>query len=89
VVTVGLITGLLTLPLAPVRGVNWVAEQVWLQADREMSSREQLTQRLVEIEAAWQEGEISEDRRAELEEQVLQDLLSYDSEDERDGRRTH
>ena len=31
----GLITGLLTLPLAPVRGVAWVAEQVAEEAERE------------------------------------------------------
>ena len=31
----GLITGLLTLPLAPVRGTIWVAEQLAAEAERE------------------------------------------------------
>ena len=33
----GLLTGLLTLPLAPVRGVFWVAEQIEAEVDREMN----------------------------------------------------
>ena len=33
----GLITGLLTLPLAPVRGVAWIGEQVALEAERELN----------------------------------------------------
>jgi len=33
---VGLISGLLTLPLAPVKGAAWVAEQVADEADREL-----------------------------------------------------
>ena len=35
-VLVGLITGLLTLPLAPVRGVAWVAEKVAEEAEKEL-----------------------------------------------------
>jgi len=31
---VGLITGLLTLPLAPVRGTVWLAERIQEQAER-------------------------------------------------------
>ncbi|MFF9915393.1 gas vesicle protein GvpG [Streptomyces sp. NPDC013457] len=31
----GLLTGLLTLPLAPVRGTAWVIDQVLLAAERE------------------------------------------------------
>ena len=34
-VRMGLISGLLTLPLAPVRGTVWIAEQVLEQAERE------------------------------------------------------
>ena len=32
----GLITGLLTLPLAPVRGTVWIAEQIQEQAEGEL-----------------------------------------------------
>ena len=32
----GLFTGLLTLPLAPVRGVVWIAEQVTDEVDRQL-----------------------------------------------------
>jgi hypothetical protein len=33
----GLITGLLTLPLAPIRGTIWIAEQVAEQAEAELN----------------------------------------------------
>ena len=32
----GIITGLLTLPLAPVRGTVWVAEQLAAEAERQL-----------------------------------------------------
>ena len=32
----GLFTGLLTLPLAPVRGTMWVAEQLMAEAERRL-----------------------------------------------------
>jgi hypothetical protein len=69
----GLLIGLLTLPLAPVRGVVWVAEQVQRQAEREVAGRETVSGRLAEIEAAWEAGEISDERRAALEDQILAD----------------
>ena len=71
----GLFTGLLTLPLAPVRGVTWVAEQVRRQAELETAGRDQLGHRLADIEAAWRAGEITDELRVELEEEALRDLL--------------
>ena len=38
----GLFTGLLTLPLAPVRGVVWVAEQVAQEADRQLYDEDRI-----------------------------------------------
>jgi hypothetical protein len=66
----GLITGLLTLPLAPVRGVAWVAEQVADQADQEMYDEGKIMRELAAVEQAHGAGEIDDD---ELEERV--DLL--------------
>lgn len=76
----GLFLGLLTLPLAPVRGVTWIAEQVQTLAEREYAGPEAVSRRLADIEAAWEAGAISDERRAELEEQVLDDLLWTDDE---------
>lgn len=71
----GLITGLLTLPLAPVRGVGWVAEQVRRQAEQELARSQDPAHRLADIESAWEAGEITDQRRDDLEEEVLRDLL--------------
>jgi hypothetical protein len=58
---VGLITGLLTLPLAPVRGVTWVAEQVQEQAELELYDENRIMRELAALEMAHDAGEISED----------------------------
>jgi gas vesicle protein GvpG len=57
----GLITGLLTLPLAPVRGVAWVAEKVAEQAELELYDENRIMMELGELEAAHERGEISEE----------------------------
>jgi Gas vesicle protein G len=58
---VGLITGLLTLPLAPVRGVAWVAEKVAEQAELELYDENRIMRELSELEAARERGEVSSD----------------------------
>ncbi|MFF3075445.1 gas vesicle protein GvpG [Kitasatospora sp. NPDC057904] len=55
----GLITGLLTLPLAPVRGVVWVAEQLYAQARRELDDPAAVRRRLAELEEARRSGALS------------------------------
>lgn len=70
----GLITGLLTLPLAPVRGVAWLAEQVQSEAERELDDRDALSERLAEVQRAREAGEISDEQGAELEEQIMDEL---------------
>ena len=58
----GLITGILTLPLAPVRGVAWVAEKVAEQAELELYDENRIMSELSELEAAHDRGEISDER---------------------------
>jgi hypothetical protein len=58
----GLITGLLTLPLAPVRGVAWVAEKVADQAELELYDETRIMRELAELETAHEQGDISEER---------------------------
>lgn len=67
----GLITGILTLPLAPVRGVAWIAEVVAEEADREMAEAASPERALAELEAARATGEISEEEYAERQAEVL------------------
>jgi hypothetical protein len=56
----GLITGLLTLPLAPVRGVGWVAEQLADQAERELYDEGRIMRELAAVELAHDAGEIDD-----------------------------
>jgi Gas vesicle protein G len=72
---VGLFTGLITLPLAPVRGVAWLGEQVLDQATQEASDPDQIRRQLAELEEAEEAGEITEDERAEAEERLVADLM--------------
>jgi hypothetical protein len=73
---VGLITGLLTLPLAPVRGVAWVAEVVAEEAERELEQRESPERRLADLEARRATGEISDDEAERLESEIIEAMLA-------------
>lgn len=55
----GLISGLLTLPLAPLRGTVWLAEQIADEADRQMHDPAFVRQQLEEVAAARAAGELS------------------------------
>jgi cytochrome c-type biogenesis protein CcmH/NrfG len=70
----GLLTGLLTLPLAPVRGVMWLAERVQEQAEQELDDRELLSDRLAEIDRARAAGELTAEECAEWEDEILDEL---------------
>jgi hypothetical protein len=72
----GLLTALLTLPLAPVRGTVWVAEVLLEEAERQMRDPAFVEQQLVEAEAAHERGELSDDQFAEIEDELLGRLLS-------------
>jgi hypothetical protein len=71
---VGLFVGLLTLPLAPVRGVVWVAEQLADQAARELYDEDRIMAELGEVERAHEAGEIDEDELAAAVDQLLERL---------------
>ena len=58
----GLITGLLTLPLAPVRGVAWVTEKVAEQAELELYDENRIMRELSELESAHDEGRLSDEQ---------------------------
>ena len=68
----GLITGLLTLPLAPVRGVAWVAEQLAAEADREVNGdSETLRRELTELQRDRAFGQIDDEEYTEREAALL------------------
>ncbi len=72
----GLLTGLLTLPLAPVRGTVWIAERVAEQAERELGDEATIRRRLVELEMRYDVGEIDELEYARAEDELLARLSS-------------
>jgi cytochrome c-type biogenesis protein CcmI len=72
---VGLFTALVTLPLAPVRGVVWVAEQVRTEAERELYDPGTIRQRLDEIARARQEGTIDDADADAAERELVARLL--------------
>ena len=72
----GLLTGLLGLPLAPVRGVVWLAEQVRQQAEDQYYDPARIRAQLEGIDEARRSGELSEEECAELENELLQRLMT-------------
>ena len=70
----GLISGLLTLPLAPVRGVAWVAEQVADQAEQELYDEGKIMRELAAVELAHDAGEIDDDTLAQQVDMLLERL---------------
>jgi hypothetical protein len=71
----GLITGLVTLPLTPVRGVIWLAEQVQDYAERELYDPGRILRELERIADARQAGELTGEE-ADAREDELVRLLS-------------
>jgi len=72
--TVGLITGLLTLPLAPVRGVIWVAEKLDDAAQRELHDPDVLRAQLAMLNQELEAGDISQEEFEREEERLLDRL---------------
>jgi Gas vesicle protein G len=71
----GLFTGLLTLPLAPVRGTIWLAERIQEQAELEMNNETAIRQGLLDLEAARASGEYDEAELVEAENELLERLM--------------
>lgn len=72
----GLITGLLTLPLAPVRGTIWLAERIQEQAESELYDESAIRAGLLELEQARAADDFSEEEIAEAEDALLERLMA-------------
>jgi len=72
----GLLTGLLTLPLAPLRGTVAVAEQIRRQAEREFYDPAKIRRQLEEVDRARESGELSEEEAVAMEDELVQRLLT-------------
>ena len=76
----GLLTGLLTLPLAPVRSVAWLAERILEQAEQQMYDPAAIRRQLVEVGEAREAGLLSGEEAAELENELLSRMMVRRSE---------
>jgi Gas vesicle protein G len=85
----GLISGLLTLPLAPVRGTVWLAEKIQEQAEAEMYDESAIRESLLELEAAREAGVMDEREIAAAEDVLIERLMVIRGVggEESDGRR--
>ena len=70
----GLISGLLTLPLAPVRGVAWIGEQVADQAAQELDAEARIRRELGALEMEHELGNLSMAEFEEREDALLEEL---------------
>jgi hypothetical protein len=73
---VGLITNVLLLPLAPVRGVTWVAGIIGEEADRQMAASASPVRALEDLAARTANGEISPEEAEALEAEIIERLLA-------------
>jgi gas vesicle protein GvpG len=71
----GLVTGLLTLPLAPVRGTIWVAERLLDEVERQERDPRVVEARLAEAEEAFERDELTADELGLIEEELIARLL--------------
>ena len=71
----GLISGLLTLPLAPLRGTVWLAERIQEQAEEELYDESAIRAGLLELEAAREAGDVNEAELAEAEDALIERLM--------------
>ena len=70
----GLITQILTFPMAPVRGTWWVLDQVVLTAERQYYDPAPVMQELRELEQALLDGRIDEAEFGRREDELLDRL---------------
>ena len=71
----GLVSGILTLPLAPVRVVLWAGNLLKEQAERQLYDPGVIRRQIEELEEAQAAGAISDDEAAEREQELLDRLF--------------
>jgi hypothetical protein len=72
----GLFTGLLLLPLAPLRGTIWIAERLAAYAERELTDEASIRRLLVEAEVAFEAGELSAAEFEAVEDDLLERIAA-------------
>ncbi|RYU10671.1 gas vesicle protein GvpG [Nocardioides iriomotensis] len=81
----GLITGILGLPLAPVRGVVWVAEQIREQAEDELYDPARIREQIEAVDRARTAGDLTDDEATRLEDELVERLMVARTRPSREG----
>lgn len=71
----GLITGLLTLPLAPVRGTMWIAERIYEQAELEQNDESAIRTALIKLDEARASGAFEDEELDAAEDELIERLM--------------
>jgi hypothetical protein len=71
----GLITGILGLPLAPLRGVAAVAEQVLEQAEEEFYDPGRIREQLEEVQRLRDDGSLTDEEAIMWEDELIERLM--------------
>lgn len=71
----GLLSGILTAPIAPVRGVAWIAERIREQAEREYYDIGTIQRGMEQADELLAAGDITEPERDELQDAYLSRLF--------------
>jgi hypothetical protein len=72
----GLVKGLLGLPLAPLRSVLWLAEQIQNHAEEQYYDPVRIRAQLEEVDQARRTGLLLPEECDELEDELLQRLMT-------------
>jgi hypothetical protein len=70
----GLFKELVLLPVAPVRGTAWIAEQIADEVDRQLYDEQSIRRELLQLDLDEEEGRIGADERERLERDLLDRL---------------
>jgi gas vesicle protein GvpG len=71
---VGLFTSLITLPLAPVRGTAWVAQQVAEEAERQLYDESNIRRELLQLELDHEAGMVEDEDYVQRSDALLERL---------------
>ncbi|MFD1212390.1 gas vesicle protein GvpG [Arthrobacter sp. GCM10027362] len=81
----GFFSALLGLPLAPVRGVGWIAERVLEEAERQYYDPGIIRRKLEEVAEAKEAGTISAEEANALEQELVGRLIEANRRPRREG----
>jgi Gas vesicle protein G len=68
----GLFRELVLLPLAPVRGTAWVADQIAGEAERQLYDEDAIKREMLQLEIDFDDGKLGEKERTAKEDELLE-----------------